>query len=242
MTEEIKQDVAEETPQQDVVDQQEQVEVPSQPIKEESKKDADFNWEQARQVLHLQKKEIEELKAKVAQNVPQEPQQEEKDEFSDLDPEDFLTVAKARDMASKLAAKEAAKAAKQIVHEYMQQQAVATDETRARSKYEDFDYVIENFAIPMIKNDPALAYKIQNSKNPAEIAYKLAKVSDEYEAQNMKQSQPNPKAEKILKNTQRPVSSSAASAPLKTQADNYSSMTKEQIWAESQKYARVQSN
>jgi hypothetical protein len=95
---------------------------------------------------------------------------------------------------------------------------------------------METFALPMIKNDPALAYKIQNSKNPAETAYKLGKISDDYEG-TMNKAAVSPKAEKILKNSQRPTSSNAAGT-LKTQADKYSNMSQADIWTESQKYAK----
>jgi len=240
MEETKKEEIVEETPTQEIAVEAKTANEEKAVPQEEVKKSNDYNWEQARQALQLQKRQIEELKAQLEQKAQEKVvQQEEKDEFADLDPEDYLTVKKAKDMATKLAAKEAAKTAKQIVNEYLQQQTVVQDETRARSKYEDFDYVIENFAIPMIKNDPALAYKIQNSKNPAEVAYKLAKMSDEYEADNMKEQKASPKAEKILKNSHRPLSSAAAtSSSLKSQADNFSKMSKEEIWAQSQKYAR----
>lgn len=90
----------------------------------------------------------------------------------------------------------------------------------------------------MIKNDPALAYKIQNSKNPAETAYKLAKISDEYEQANQEVAKTSPKAEKILKNSSRPSSGPAAGTSLKSQADDFSKMSKQEIWAMSEKYAR----
>jgi hypothetical protein len=203
--------------------------------KEEPKKDQDHNWRAAGEAMRLQKQRIEELEARLAQS--QKPVAEEQDEFDTLDPEDYLTVGKAKELARKLAAKEAAKTAEEVVQKYAQQQAVIQDEQRMRAKFEDFDYVIENFALPMIKNDPALAYKIQNSKNPAETAYKLAKISDEYEATGMKQ-QTSPKAEKILKNASRPVSSSAAGTPLKGQVDDVSKLSPQEVWAMSQKYAQ----
>ena len=84
-------------------------------------------------------------------------------------------------MAEKTAAKQAEVMAKKYVQEYAQQQTLANDEQRARDKYDDYDYVLETYAIPLIKNDPALAYKIQSSKNPAMTAYKLGKLSDDYE-------------------------------------------------------------
>lgn len=231
MTEDVKEVVEEQVVQQE----QPQVEVKEEP-KEAPKVDQDKNWKQANEVLRLQKQRIEDLEARLTEQTPP-PKKEEPDEFSSWDQEDILTVGKARALAEKLAEKKAAEIVRREMDKYTSQQNVAQDEQRARSKYEDYDYVIENYAIPMIKNDPALAHKIQNSKNPAETAYKLGKISDSYEEANMPQ-KTSPKAEKILKNSQRPVSSSAAVTPLKNQADNFSNMSKEDIWKESQKYAR----
>jgi len=204
-----------------------------------SKTAKERNWDEAREVLKLQKQRIEDLEARLSKQIPVVP--EEPDEFENLDPDDYMTVAKAkaiRDSAKKVAAKEAAESAKKVLQEYTQQQSIAMDEQRMRAKHEDFDFVIENYAIPMIKNDPALAYKIQNSKNPAETAYKLAKISDEYEGANMKQ-QTSPKAEKILKNSQRPVSGNALGTPLKSQADQFASMKPgDDVWKLSQQYAK----
>lgn len=217
------------------VEGQAQVET-QESVQEQTKRDVDHNWEKANEVLKLQKQEIEELKIRLTE-MSQPKQQEEPDEFASLDPDDYLTVGKAKELAKKMAAKEAKEAAKQIVHEYAQQQSVAQDEQRMRSKFEDYDYVIENYAIPLIKNDPALAYRIQQSKNPAETAYKLGKLSDSYEESKMKQ-QTSPKAEKILKNASRPVSSNAVGTPLKNQADDFSKMSSQQVWEMSQKFAR----
>lgn len=218
--------------------QTEQIETQNEVQVESPKKDSvNPNWEEAREVLRLQKQRIEDLESRLAsQNKPMQVQEEE-DELEKLDPEDYVTVGKARELATKLATKQASQTAKQVVQEYIQQQQIVQDEQRMRSKFEDYDYVIDNFALPMIKNDPALAYKIQMSKNPAETAYKLAKISDEYEG-NMTKQQTNPKAEKILKNSSRPVSSNAVSPSLKSQADDFSKMNPSQVWEMSQKYAR----
>lgn len=198
----------------------------------------DRNWDEAREVLRLQKQRIEELETRLAQqNQVAQPKQEDADDFAGLDPDDFMTVGKAKELYQKAASKQAKEAAKQVVQEHLQQFNVVQDEQRMRSKHEDFDFVIENYALPMIKNDPVLAYKIQTSKNPAEAAYKLAKFSDEYEASMAKQPQ-SPKAEKILKNSQRPVSSQAVSSPLKSQADDFSKLSPQQVWEMSQKFAR----
>lgn len=210
--------------------------IESKPEPQETKPDPQqINWERANEVLKFQKMRIEELEQKL-NTAPVQHVQEEPDEFDSLPEDDYLTVQQARKLASRMAEKTARKAVQESLAEYDGKKRVADDETRCQSKYEDYNYVMENFALPMIKNDPALAYKIQQSKNPAETAYRLGKLSDNYE-ETMTKGAPSPKAEKILKNTQRPTSTNAAGS-LKSQADQYSKMTKEQIWEESQKYAR----
>lgn len=234
MTEENK-EVAE----QEVVPQeaQEQVEKPQEEAKETAPaKDVDRNWQEANRVLKMQQQKIQELESMVNEKLKPAPV-EEKDEFADLDPNDYLTVDRARKMAEKYAEKKAESAAKKIVGEYAQQQNLQMNELHMRSKHDDYDYVIEHYAIPQINNNPALALKISQSKNPAETAYKIGKLSDEYEDNMVKQAI-SPKAEKILKNSQRPVSGNAVGSPLKTQADNFSKMSKEDVWKQSQQYAR----
>jgi hypothetical protein len=225
-------EVLENVPAQEVEEIQEQVESPV-----EQKEDPNqVNWRQANEVMRYQKMRIDELERERQNASKQPPPVEEIDEFANEDPDNYITVAKARSMADKAAEKKAKIYAQQAVQEYAQQQSVAISEERARTKYDDYDYVMETFALPMIKNDPALAYKIQNSKNPAETAYKLGKISDDYEG-TMNKAAVSPKAEKILKNSQRPTSSNAAGT-LKTQADKYSNMSQADIWTESQKYAK----
>ncbi|MDP4164530.1 MAG: hypothetical protein Q8898_15650, partial [Bacillota bacterium] len=163
--ENVQEPVQQEQTQEEVTSQQ--AESPQQSHADGSaskqKLQAEINWEQARQALQMQKAEIEELRQRLAQQA-QPKVEEEPDEFADMDPSDYVTVEKAQ----KLAEKKAKIAAKQIVGEYMQQQNLENDQARMRSKHDDYDYVIENYAIPLIKQDPALAHKIQTSRNPAE--------------------------------------------------------------------------
>ncbi len=218
---------------QEVIAQEEQEQqVESQAEPKESQQE--INWRQANEVMRLQKQRIEELEYERHSRQPA-PQVEE-DEFAGEDPDNYITVDKARRMAEKAAEKKAKAYAQQAVQEYAQSQALNLSEERARAKYDDYDYVMQNYVLPMIKNDPALAHQIQKSKDPAATAYKLGKISDDYE-DNMTKAPVSPKAEKILKNSQRPTSSNAA-GNLKTQADKYANMTQAEIWAESQKYAR----
>lgn len=233
MNEEIKEEVAEpqveqEAPEQEIVEEE----------KPQSREDENLiNWKKANEVLKFQKMRIDELENQLQQReIPRQPD-EEPDEFEQLPQDDYLTVQQARKMAEKMAEKKAKMAVKSEIEAFESRNRVAQDEARCQTKYEDYAYVMENFALPMIKNDPALAYKIQMSKNPAETAYKLGKLTDAYEETMTKQSSPSPRAEKVLKNAQRPTSSNAAGT-LKAQSEHYSKMSKDQIWAESQKYAR----
>lgn len=235
MTEE-QTEVAQEQPQTEQVAVQEPNEAQNV-----AKNDSDRNWEEARSVIKQLKHRIDELEQRPQQS--QQPQQVVEDDMTiamnalGIDKEDVLTAEQSYALTEKVSDIKAEKKARQIVQEYAQQQNLANDEQKARAKYDDFDFVIENYAIPMIKNDPALAYKIQTSRNPAETAYKLAKISDEYEGTQMKQ-QTSPKAEKILKNSSRPVSSNAVGQPLKSQADDFSKLSPQQVWEMSQKFAR----
>lgn len=201
----------------------------------------EVNWREASQVMKSQKAQIEAFQQEMAMLKAQmQPKPvEEPDEFATISKDEMLTF----EQAQRLADKRAEKAVKKHLDEYKGQQEerlrnerIAMDEERVRQKYQDYDYVIEHFALPQIKNDPALAYKLQMSKNPAEAAYKLGKLSDSYEESMTKQT--SPKAEKVLKNTSRPISGNAISPSLKSKADDFSKMSSQQIWEQSQKYAR----
>jgi len=219
-------------------EQEIQVEEPiveTQEVPETPAKDVDHNWRQAQEVMSLQKREIEELKQHM-HRLSQPQKAEEPDEFETADPDDYVTMGKAREMAKKMASREAKIEAKRLMDEYAQTQNIAQDEIRSRGKYEDYDYVIENYALPLIKNDPALAYKVQMSKNPAETAYRLGRLSDQFEETKIMPT--SPKAEKILKNSARPVSSHSSTASLQQQSNAYSKMSQADIWAQSQAYAK----
>jgi len=227
MTEEekIEQPVQEETVQEEVKQDVKPAESPE-----------NIHWKQAREVMQSQKAEIEALRRQMEDlakvKAPPEP-----DEFADFDPNDQITFAQATKLAEKKA-KEAANVSRQHIEQQMQiERKVHNAEAEARAKFSDYDYIVNNFTIPQVQKDPALAHKIAQSSNPALTAYKLGKLSDEYEAQNVQQ-KVDPKAAKIMKNSDRPTSSHAAGAPLKSQVGDVSKMSSAQIWEMSQKYAR----
>lgn len=197
----------------------------------------DQNWNQARQVMEAQKNELEALRRQMSEFSAhrQQNQAPEQDEFADLDPNDYVTVEKAKALATK----QAKQAAQEIIKDYLAkdsaQRKFAETEREARSKFDDYDYVINTYVLPELNNDPALAHKIQQSKNPALTAYKIGML----EMEERGQAAPiNPKAERILKNSQRPVSGSAVSAPLKAQAEQFSKMSQSDVWKLSESYAK----
>lgn len=234
MNEETKEEIAE-SPIEAVVSEETQQAPPESPKEDKES----VNWREARQVMSLQKKKIEELEQMVSQvTQKQVPQAEEEDEFDKLDPNDYLTVDKAKSLAKKQAYKAAKEISQQEIQKYIQETRVKSDDKRMKETHDDYDFVMENYAVPLIKNNPALANAIQNSETPAETAYIMAKMSTLYR-ETSAQPPANPqKAEKVLKNASRPVSAAAVGSPLKTQADNFSKMSKQDIWNMSQEYAR----
>lgn len=195
-----------------------------------------IHWKQAREVMQAQKAEIEVLRRQM-EDFAKIKEPPEPDEFADFDPNDQITFAQAQRLAEKKAKQAADSSVKHIEHQMNLQRKVQVAETEARSKHSDYDYVINTFTLPQIQKDPALAHKIATSPNPALTAYKIGKLSDEYE-ESVTQQKVDPKAEKILKNTSRPVSSHSAPVPLKSQVNDVSKMSQAQVWEMSQKYAR----
>lgn len=198
-------------------------------------RDQDRNWSQARAVMSAQQTKIQELESKLSQLAEQKQEIEEK-----LDPDDYATIQHVDKLAERKVSKKAAELQRKI--EDLEKKLYEADQTKLenemRSKYEDYDYVIENFAVPMIQKNKALAEALRASQDPYATAYRLAKASEEYEKEMTKQEKPNPKAEKIIKNTNRPLSAQAAGGSLKSQSDYFSNLTPAQVWEASQKYAK----
>lgn len=195
------------------------------------------NWIQARRVMKSQQSEIETLKQQVNKmnTVP------EKDEFADIDKDDYVTFAQAQRLAEKKAIKEAGRIASKIVDEKMRLINGKDQEKETRAKYQDYDYVIDNFAIPMIENNPALAESLKVMPDFAETAYKLAKASKEYEndMQTRQKKETSKAADKVIDNTHKPVSINAASSSsLSSSVSQFASMSTEEVWKLSKEYAR----
>jgi hypothetical protein len=171
-----------------------------EPVKEQvtpTSRQNDVNWREVRAQMAAQKAEIDRLKAE---------KEAEKDalEFKDLAPDDYITVAKAQKLVEKRAEKKAQEIAERVVGERFRQQEQNSMETNMRQTNQDYDYVIENFAMPLMDTNPALVAALRASPNPYQLVYNMAKASDEYQKERAKQTV-SPKAEKILKNADRPT-------------------------------------
>lgn len=195
----------------------------------------DVNWKKARDIMKAQamqltelKKELEGMKSPV------------RDEFEGIDKDDYITFEQAQRLAEKNAGKTAHDIASKIVEEKMHLVEGERLEEKARDKYSDYDYVIDNFAIPMIEKNPALAQAIKLSKNCAETAYRFAKASPEYEAVIAKRNKSGSQQEvdKVMKNQERPMPSSTAGASLQSQVEQFASMSPEDVWKKAKEYSR----
>lgn len=122
--------------------------------------------------------------------------------------------------------------------ELLQQQNAATLEDRTRLKFKDYDDVVNEYNIKqLIEDDPDLIETLKVSPQPYATAYKLIKKSAFYQVKSEKR---NPDAEKILKNTQKPVSSNAIQARPLAQASSFSGMSqgeRDALWKEMQEAA-----
>ena len=229
-------DPIEENPQASTADVSSQEETP---IINAAPKDAD-NWQEARKVLSLQKSRIEQLEAQLQELArPKTQEVPEVDEFDKLDPTELISIDQAKKLIEKKAEKQAKKAAQEALGAYDLHQRLLRDEERMRSDNSDYDYVVENYVGPLLKKDPALAHFVKTSENPAETAYRLGKLTPAYK-KNEEQVM-SPKAERIIKNSQKPVPPHAVSGgnpPLKDQAQVFEKMNKQDIWKLSQQYAR----
>lgn len=199
-----------------------------QPEQKAQDNSSDQNWARVREVLNSQKSEIEDLKRQVQVN-----NNPETDEFSGVDGEDYATVNMVKKPSKKM--KELENTVQQLQQSLKINEATRQEEIM-RSKTDDYDYVIENFGIPLIEKTPALKETLLKIPNWAEMAYNMAKATPEYQKA---QSQDNSKkVEKVIKNTERPTSANAAGASLKSQAEVFANLSPSDVWKKSQEFAR----
>lgn len=135
-----------------------------------------------------------------------------KDDFSDLSDDDVLTV---KDLKKTLGEKE-------------KQFQMTISELRMTQKYPDYQQVITQYLPEVLKKNPSLRDTLSRSQD-YELAYYLAKNSDEYKNQN-KSAKKNADAERIVQNSSRAgsLSSIGKSSPI-SEAKRYKDMSENEF-------------
>lgn len=188
----------------------------------------DQNWREVRSIMREQRQRIEELEGRLKTTSQPQPKEEE-DDFSNLSPDDVVTVADMQRYANSVAKK----TARQIYEERAKEQEFAS----TPSKYSDYNDVIQ-YVEPLIKQNPALLGAIQNAPNPREAAYHIAKM---YVATQNTSSQEN--AKKIEENLSKPKTSDTLANSSGFDPAHRSGVLsleeKSKIWEQAQKYASM---
>jgi len=122
----------------------------------------------------------------------QKPQQPQQDEMAGLSDDDVLTVGEA----------------KKFMQNIQQNYQMGIEELRVSQKYSDYQKVVKDYLPKVIEKNPALKNTLQNDPNRYELAYYLAKNSEDYRTSH-KQTKKSEDAERIVQNAQRPGSLSA---------------------------------
>jgi hypothetical protein len=126
------------------------------------KKDEEVNWKKAREVLEMQKREIEVLRAEMAKQKPEE------DELSKLSGDDIITLRQAEKLAENKARK--------LFEEYDNQKG----EEKARSELSDYDAIVNQENLEKLKTDhPELVETLKSTPrlyDKAKSAYKVLKA------------------------------------------------------------------
>lgn len=201
----------------------EQVEAAAQPSQDENIQAAEATSEEMVPVSALQaeRKQRQEMQNNLRMlqdhlellKANQKPKQEE---MSGLQEDDVLTVGEAKKYISSL----------------QNNYEMSIEELRMQQRHADYNEVVSNYLPDVLKEDPELQEDIKRAKNPYKLAYKLAKQSDRYRQESLKQNK-SEKAERILKNSERSGSLSSVGS---TTPANTSKPWKEMTDAEFQKH------
>lgn len=135
---------------------------------------------------HLQE-ELRMLKdnMQLLQQSYQQPKQEQKNEFDNLQDDDVLTVGEA----------------KKFISSMNKQYQTSLQELKISQKHPDYTEVVTKYLPDVIKQNPGLAQSLQQTQD-YELAYYLAKNSDAYKRSNRKK-KVNEDAERIVQNANR---------------------------------------
>lgn len=140
-----------------------------QEVQHTKRKDADYNWAEARRHRQDLEQRLYERDAEIAR-LRQQSQPQDEDPLAKLSHDDIITRAQAEQIADRRAEQRA----KKIVEEYIQKQEVDSVEERINSKYPDFNAVVTDDAIATLKQQhPEIAESLHALRNNP---YKQAKA------------------------------------------------------------------
>jgi len=175
--------------------------------KEPQKGSAEYNFREARKAIEERNRRIQELEYQLQNQQQSQVSHDESDELEDVGADDYLTRRQAEQLALRKA------------QELIAAQEKNTLEDRTRGKFKDYDDVVTDENVrELIEDDRDLADSISNSPNPYATAYKMIKKSSFYQDKGKK---PSREEEKIVKNSQKPVSANAIQSRPLAQANNY---------------------
>ena len=117
--------------------------------------------------------------------------------------------------------------AKKYLSQMQQNYQMSVEELRVQQKYSDYNEVISSYLPAVVNKNPALKATLTNDPNRYELAYFLAKNSDEYREAN-KRSKKSAEAQRMVENSNRAGNlSSVGSAAPKSQVSAYKNMSDE---------------
>lgn len=152
----------------------------------------EYNFREMRRLLEEQQREIRQLREEQYSRV--QPQQEpEEDEYATMRKSDYLTVGQAEKLALRKA------------EELLQQREIATQEERAKLKYQDYDSVVSDENVQELLKDRDVAETLRNSPDPYAAAYKMIKNSASYYNKQQLAQKRAFDGDRIAKNAAKPV-------------------------------------
>ena len=159
-----------------------------------------------RQQLQEQNKLLQDHMTLMQSNQQRAPQP---DQYAGMSDDDVLTVGEA----------------KKFLGNIQKNYQTSVDELRVQQKYSDYDKVVKTYLPDVLKKNPSLKSTLQNDANKYELAYFLAKNSDDYR-ETTKQAKKSPEAQRIVENGHRAGSLSAVgSTTSQSQSGNIRNMT-----------------
>lgn len=185
--------------------------------KEPSQGSSEYNFREMRKSLEESQRRIRELEMMASRNSA--PQQEDEDDDDEpITGDDFVT------------AKQVEKLALRKAQELIKQKEVESLEDRMRLKYKDYDEIVtEENVKQLIEDDRDLADSIRSAPNPYGTAYKLIKKSSFFSQKENTLKKRAIDADRLVKNSQKPISSNTVQSKPIANANSFVSMSDESL-------------